>query len=83
MLISFPTCRKEGNALFNDALNACFIYGYMASDMVNDNSDSKRRNLLPPIYGLFSLISSKDAPSHRHDTKAFVIQLWNTGWNVK
>ena len=25
--------RKEGNVLFNDGLNTCFIYGYMASDI--------------------------------------------------
>ena len=25
--------RKEGNVLFNDALNTFFIYGYMASDI--------------------------------------------------
>ena len=24
---------KEGNVIFNDALNTCFIYGYMASDI--------------------------------------------------
>ena len=47
--------------------------------MVKDNSDSKRRNPLPSIYGLLSLISSKDAPSHRQDTKAFVVQLYSCG----
>ena len=26
--------RKEGNVLFNDALNTFFIYGYMASDII-------------------------------------------------
>ena len=31
--------RKEGK---------CFIYGYMASDMVKDHSDSERGNPLPP-----------------------------------
>ena len=27
------TMRKEGNVLFNDALNTFFIYGYMVSDI--------------------------------------------------
>ena len=35
-----------------------FIYGYMASDMVKDHSDSERGNPLPPHRLLFS-ISSK------------------------
>ena len=33
--------KKEGNVLYNDTHNT-FIYGYMASDMVNDHSDSER-----------------------------------------
>ena len=33
-----------------------FIYGYMASDMVKDHSDSERGNPLPP-HGLLFLIS--------------------------
>ena len=35
-----------------------FIYGYMASDMVKDHSDSKRGNQLLP-HGLLFLIISK------------------------
>ena len=35
-----------------------FIYGYMASDMVKDHSDSEKGNLLPPHRLLLS-ISSK------------------------
>ena len=35
-----------------------FIYGYMASDMVKDHSDSERGNPLPPD-GLLFLINSK------------------------
>ena len=37
-----------------------FIYGYMASDMVKDYSDSKRGNLLLQP-GLLFAISSKDS----------------------
>ena len=35
-----------------------FIYGYMASDMVKNHSDSERENLLPP-HGLLFPINSK------------------------
>ena len=34
-----------------------FIYGYMASDMVKDHSDSERGNPLPPHGLLFSITS--------------------------
>ena len=36
-----------------------FVYGYMASDMVKNHSDSERRNPLPPLHGLLFPISSK------------------------
>ena len=35
-----------------------FIYGYMASDMVKDHSDSEKGNPLPP-HRLFLSINSK------------------------
>ena len=35
-----------------------FIYGYMASDMVEDHSDSESENPLPP-HGLLFPIDSK------------------------
>ena len=35
-----------------------FIYGYMASDMVKDHSDSEKGKLLPP-HRLLLLINSK------------------------
>ena len=34
-----------------------FIYGYMASDMVKDHSDSEKGNLLPPHRLLLSINS--------------------------
>ena len=34
---------KEGNVLFNDTLNTFYFYGYMASDMITDLSDSERK----------------------------------------
>ena len=59
--------RKEGNVLFNDALNTFYLRLYGVRRMVKDHSDSERGNPLPP-HGLLFLISSKVflyAPSHR------------------
>ena len=50
--------RKEGNVLFNDALNTFYLRLYGIRHMVNDHSDSERGNLLPP-HGLFFSINSK------------------------
>ena len=54
MCLSLTVYRKEGNVLFNDALNT--LYGIR--HMVKDHSDSERGNLLPP-QGLLFPISSK------------------------
>ena len=50
--------RKEGNILFNDALNTFYLWLYGVRHMVKDHSDSERENLLPPHSLLFP-ISSK------------------------
>ena len=50
--------RKEGNVLFNDALNTFYLQLYGVIHMVKDHSDSKRGNPLPP-HGLLFPISSK------------------------
>ena len=50
--------RKEGNILFNDALNTFYLRLYGVRHMVKDYSDSEKGNLLPP-HGLLFLISSK------------------------
>ena len=47
--------RKEGNVLFNDALNTFYLRLYGIRHMVKDHSDSERENPLPPLF----LISSK------------------------
>ena len=47
---------KEGNALFNDALNTFYLQLYGIGHMVKDHSDSKRGNLLLP-HGLLFPIS--------------------------
>ena len=50
---------KEGNVLFNEALNAFYLRLYGVRHMVKDHSDSKRGNPLPPLHGLLFPISSK------------------------
>ena len=44
--------RKEGNVLFNDALNTFYLRLYGVIHMVKDHSDSERGNPLPPHGGL-------------------------------
>ena len=50
--------RKEGNILFNDALNTFYLRLYGVRHMVKNQSDSERGNPLPP-HGVLFLISSK------------------------
>ena len=50
--------RKEGNVLFNDSLKTIYLRLYGVGHMVEDHSDSKRGNPLPP-HGLLFLINSK------------------------
>ena len=62
--------RKEGNVLFNDALNTFYLQLYGVEHMVKDHSDSERGNPLPSHRLLFP-ISSKGyfiCPSHRQDS---------------
>ena len=47
---------KEGNVLFNDALDTFLIRLYGVGRMVRDHSDSERGN---PLHGLLFSISSK------------------------
>ena len=50
--------RKEGNVLFNDALNTFYLRIYGVVHMVKDHSDSERGKPLPS-HGLFFQISTK------------------------
>ena len=52
--------RKEGNVLFNDALNTFYFRLYDVGHMIKNHSDSDRGNPLPPHRLLFP-ISSKDS----------------------
>ena len=68
--------RKEGNVLFNDALNTFYLGLYGVTHMVKDHSDSERGNPLPPHRLLFP-ISSKGSficiiPDRIINTTAFV-----------
>ena len=60
--------RKEGNVLFNDALNTFYLRLYGVRHMVKDNSNNERGNPLPP-HGLLFPISRVllYASSHRQD----------------
>ena len=71
MLNKFQTVIwKEGNVLFNDALDTFYLRSYGVGHMVKDDSDSERGNPLPS-HGLLFPINSKGflyAPSHRQDS---------------
>ena len=62
--------RKEGNVLFNNALNTFYLRLYGIRHMVKDHSDSVKGNPLPPHRLLF-LINCRVllyTPSHRQDS---------------
>ena len=58
IVIKGQILRKEGNTLFNDALNTAYLRLYGVGHMVKDHSDSETGNPLPP-HGLLFPISSK------------------------
>ena len=80
--------RKEGNVLFNDALNTFNLRLYGIRHMVKDHSDSERGNLLLP-QGLLFPISSKGSficiipQTGWHIPQPLLNQSWSTGWNEK
>ena len=57
-VVLFSEGRKEGNVLFNDALNTFYLRLYGVRHMVKDHSDSEKGNPLPP-HGLLFSINSK------------------------
>ena len=68
--------RKEGNVLFNDAVNTFYLRLYGVGHMVKNHSDSERGNPLPP-HGLLFPINSKGSfictiPDMIAHTTAFV-----------
>ena len=75
--------KKQGNVLFNDALNVFYLRLYGVRHMVKDHSDSMRGNPLPP-HGLLFLINSKGSfigtiPQRIAHSPAFVspvVEYW-------
>ena len=49
--------RKEGNVLFNDALDTFYLQLYGVRHMVKDHSESEKGNPLPPHRLLLSINS--------------------------
>ena len=75
----FEIRKKEGNVLFNGALNAFYLRLYGVGHMIEDHSDNERGIPLSP-HGLLFPFSSKFfffkyAPSHRQDSTAFVTPI--------
>ena len=80
-------CMKEGNVLFNDALNTFYLRLYGVRHMVKDRSDIERGNLLPP-HRLLRLAARiiLYVSSHRQDNtyhSLLLHQTWSTGWYEK
>ena len=80
--------RKEGNVLFNDALNTFYLRLYGVRHMVKDQSDSERGNPLSP-HGLLFPISSNGSfictiPHISYPIpRPFLLLSWSTSWNEK
>ena len=55
--------RKEGNVLFNDALNTFYLWLYGVRHIVKDHSYSEKGNPLPP-QGFFYIHHSRDRIAH-------------------
>ena len=72
-LVLTPDCcgegRKEGNVLFNDALNTFYLRLYGFGHMVKDHSDSEKKSAATTWATLFLLAARVllYAPSHRQD----------------
>ena len=80
--------RKEGNVLFNDALNTFYLRLYGVGHMVKDHSDSERGNPLPPHRLLFPIISKGSficiiPHTGYYIPRSLLHQSWGTGWNEK
>ena len=67
---AFSQMAKEGNVLFNNALNTFYLRLYDVRHMVKHHSDSEKGNPLPPHRLLFPINSKVFlyAPSHRQDS---------------
>ena len=67
---------KEGNVLFNDALNTFYLRLYGIRHMVKDHSDSEKGNLLPPHRLLFPMHYPTDRIAHTTTFVTPVVEHW-------
>ena len=79
---------KEGNVLFNDALNTFYLRLYGVKHMVKDHSDSEKGNPLPPHKLLFPINSTGSfictiPQTGLHIPRPLLHQSWSAGWNEK
>ena len=78
--------RKEGNVLFNDALNTFYLRLYGVRHMAKDHSASEQGNPMP-THRLLFLISSKGSfictmpQTGYHIPRSLLYQSWSTDWN--
>ena len=78
--------RKEGNVLFNDAINTFYLRLYCVRYMVKDHSDSEETRCRHIGY---SPINSKGSfictipQTGKHIPWPLLHQSWSTGWNEK
>ena len=68
----WPVGRKEGNVLFNDALNTFYLRLYGVKHMVKNHSDSESGNLLPPHRLLFPISSKGSFICINHPTDRII-----------
>ena len=81
--------RKEGNVLFNDALNTFYLRLYGVTHMVKHHSDSEREETCCRHMGYSFWLAARVllyASSHRQDNTAFVTPVveywleWQINW---
>ena len=77
--------RKEGNVLFNDALNTFYLLLYGVGHMVEDHSDSERGNPLSPHrrlfpQGFFYMHHPTDMIAHTTAFVTPVVEHWLAQW---
>ena len=74
---------KEGNVLFNDALNIFYLRLYGVRHMVKDHSDSEKGNPLPPHRQQEGFFYMHHPTNRIHIPRPLLHHSWSTGWNEK
>ena len=70
--------RKEGNVLFNDALNTFYLLLYGVRHMVKDHSDSEKGNPLPPHRLLLSINKMLSLNKREREREMFYLTMNST-----